>query len=80
MTWHSNIWTAGTWHDNIWIEYGTEPSVTTERLGLLEAILGNMEKHSIGEYLGVPGLFEPGMDNFVNPLRTILKKMEKKST
>ena len=75
MTWHSNIWTAGTWHSNIWVEYGLGP-----RLGFLEKILIDMEKHSIGEYLFEVGVAEPGLDNFRCPLRTILSKMEKKQT
>jgi len=41
----------------------------------LTTILTNMEGKSIGKYLGTPGLFECGMDNFDNPLRKMLKRL-----
>jgi len=46
-------------------------------LTLLETLLMKAEQQSIGHYLGVPGLFECGMDNFDCPMRHALKHLEK---
>jgi hypothetical protein len=54
-------------------EPGAPASPSTSRF---EKQLTDMQKISIGKYLGVPGLFECGMDNYECPTRTILKKME----
>lgn len=77
--WDSAVWGAAefakyqaTWDNAVW----GESDWGFYWLGKLEAIIDSMEKRSIGRCLGVPGLFYPGMDNFENPLRTIIKKME----
>ena len=78
--WQTTMWPRGMYTPNYWQIYGTHIGPTADQLGLLEAILGNMEKHSIGFYPWDPEVWEPGMWESNTPLRKILKKMEKKTT
>ena len=53
----------------------TEPVASSN--SLLRRVLRDMEKHSVGDYPWLVGLWEPGMWENNTPLRKILKNLEK---
>jgi hypothetical protein len=72
---------SATWDVAVWINarWSLVPvAVPTTSLGVLTAILSEMEKHSIGHNPWTVGLWERGMWEQNTPMRKILKDMESK--
>ena len=45
-------------------------------MGKLDNVITRLESKSYGKYLGIPGLFVRGMDNYECLLRDVIKELE----